>query len=168
MYQKNRMDENGVPIDADTIPNNEFWDLTSEDIGALSLQKLVYAIIDDRKELSEGGCQKVSIVAHSLGTQEALIGLNNPQAADYVDKLVNLAPCAVPRIDYFPLPSEEEEEEVEEEEDSQLSESIEDLVNKSVKGYKPNPDLARYWMSIIDLFSVSGQYGSIYGPYWTE
>ena len=72
---------------------------------------MVYAIIDDRKELSEGGCQKVSIVAHSLGTQEAMIGLNNPQAAGYVDRLVNLAPCAVPRIDYFPLPSEEEEEE---------------------------------------------------------
>ena len=68
LYQKNRLDENGVPIDPDTIPNNEFWDFTSEEIGEVSLQKLVYAIIDDRKELSEGGCQKVSIVAHSLGT----------------------------------------------------------------------------------------------------
>ena len=61
-----------------------------------------------------------------------MIGLNNPQAADYVDRLVNLAPCAVPRIDYFPLPSEEEEEE----EESESAENVRDLLNKIAHGYQ--------------------------------
>ena len=66
------------------------------------MQKMIETIIDDRSTISGNPCSKVSVIAHSLGTQVSLIGLNNPQAPGYVDKLINLATCPVPRSTYFP------------------------------------------------------------------
>ena len=68
---------------------------------------MIETIINDRNSLSTAlntECGKVTVITHSLGAQEALIGLNNAQASGYVDKLINLAPCVVPNLEYFPLP----------------------------------------------------------------
>ena len=52
-------------------------------------------------------CSKVSIIAHGLGTVEAVTAINSSTAGDYVDRLINLAPCAVVRRERFPQPPED-------------------------------------------------------------
>ena len=106
LNQFDRVDFNEVAIDPTTPGGNEaFWDFEFEEIGK-GMQNMIETIIYDRRFITRPpesiNCSKVTVIAHSLGTQIALIGLNNPQAPDYVDTLINLAPCPVPRIKYFP------------------------------------------------------------------
>ena len=43
------------------------------------------------------------------------------------------------------------------------------MIHKKLQvDYEPDPELARFWLSILDVYSVGGQFGSLYGPYWTE
>ena len=62
---------------------------------------MIETIIAERADFLEI-CDKVSIVAHSFGTNESLIALNNSEAPKYVDKLINITPCAIPNITFFP------------------------------------------------------------------
>ena len=91
------------PNDQNVANHVAFWDITNQSIGNNHFEKLVEGIIQDRQTFEpETDCSKVTIVGHSFGTNESLIALNNDEAPKYVDKLINLTPCAIANIDYFP------------------------------------------------------------------
>lgn len=95
-------------VGAQCVADDAYWtSVYAAEIGALDIPDLVDLIISARAAQNTNICQKVTLIAHSLGTQEAMHALNNAAGIDqYVDKLINLAPCAIARVDWpgFPQP----------------------------------------------------------------
>lgn len=54
------------------------------------------------------GCKKVTLVSHGIGALEALHVANMEDAENKIDRLVNLAPCAVPDLDWIELPQRDQ------------------------------------------------------------
>jgi len=90
------------------VDDDTYWtDVYAQEIGALDIPDLIDLIIRERGSLNSPSCQKVTLIAHSLATQEAMHALNiSANISDYVETLINLAPCAVARRDWsgFPQP----------------------------------------------------------------
>lgn len=62
-----------------------YWDFTLWEHGRYDLEAMVYIAEKDFKRTNGNKCKKVSIVAHSLGTAESLLGLSvAPYANEYV------------------------------------------------------------------------------------
>ena len=102
LYQKSHL----IYTDPDGADLADFWNFDTQTIGVLDIERLVQGIIADRTSTGKN-CSKVSIVAHSLGTLEAMTAINSSNAGDYVDRLINLAPCAAARREWLPQPPED-------------------------------------------------------------
>ena len=99
--------------DANTNPNSSsatirarYWNFSFEDIGERDLPAMIDAIIAAR---SSYACDKVSILAHSSGANQALVAaLRAPQFASKVDRITSVAPCLQIEQDNFFLPLKDE------------------------------------------------------------
>lgn len=102
LYQKS----SSAYADPDGADLAAFWDFNTQTIGENDVEQLVQGIIADRVATTLP-CSKVSIIAHSLGTVEAMTAINSSTAGDYVDRLINLAPCAAVKREWLPQPPED-------------------------------------------------------------
>ena len=87
-----------------TINENAYWNFTLDEIGKFDMQAMVKAAYQDYRSVrtKDASCKKVSIIAHSLGTTEALIGLSQSDyAEEYISEAILLAPCPVPQVNFF-------------------------------------------------------------------
>ena len=77
----------------------EFWDFNTGTIGEYEIPKMVAKIQQVTREGDEvRTCKKVQIIAHALGSAEALVTLSTfPETSErLVSHLINLAPCPIP------------------------------------------------------------------------
>ena len=85
-----------------TINEGAYFDFTLDELGDFDMQAMVKAAYQDYSTRHEGDCKKVSIIAHALGTTEVLVGLSqSPYAKNYISKAILLAPCPIPKINFF-------------------------------------------------------------------
>lgn len=79
-----------------------YWNsVKAQEIGATDITGIVKSIIDYRaRSVADYPCQKVKIIAHDSGAVEAIHALNEAGMGDYVEKLINLAPCAIHRTEW--------------------------------------------------------------------
>jgi len=84
------------PDDSD----DEFWEFDQAEMAEGDIKAMVENI-----KLQQNSCQKVSIVAHSLGTMNTLTALTKAEyAQDYLAQVVLMEPCVVAQFDaYAPL-----------------------------------------------------------------
>ena len=85
---------------------NNYWSFSFEDIGEEDLPAMIDTIIEAR---STYACDKVSVMAHGSGANQALIAaLRSPRFADKVDRITTVAPCLQIEQNNFFLPLKDE------------------------------------------------------------